>query len=107
MKKMIFSYAWVIMPNHIHCLFELNEVCQLSWVMQLLKGRTSRKINKILDRRGPLWQRNYYEHKVRSDESIDEIIAYIIENPVRSNLVDDAYEYPLLWSIDTPHEDRS
>ena len=30
-----------------------------------------------------LWQRNYYEHVVRSDESLLKIREYILYNPVR------------------------
>lgn len=31
----------------------------------------------------PLWQRNYYEHVVRHDESLDKIRQYILNNPIR------------------------
>jgi len=30
---------------------------------------------------GRLWQRNYYEHIIRSDESLHRIREYIINNP--------------------------
>ncbi|HHV53411.1 MAG TPA: hypothetical protein GXX52_08035 [Synergistaceae bacterium] len=30
-----------------------------------------------------LWQRNYYEHVIRNEESLDRIRQYIAENPVR------------------------
>jgi REP element-mobilizing transposase RayT len=33
--------------------------------------------------RGRLWQRNYYEHIVRDDGSLDRIRQYIRDNPVR------------------------
>lgn len=29
-----------------------------------------------------LWQRNYYEHIIRNQQSFEEIVAYIIENPI-------------------------
>jgi len=32
---------------------------------------------------GKLWQRNYYEHIIRNDESLDRIRQYIIDNPAR------------------------
>jgi hypothetical protein len=31
----------------------------------------------------PVWQRNYYEHIIRDDESLNRIRQYIIDNPVR------------------------
>lgn len=33
--------------------------------------------------RGRLWQRNYYEHIIRNDESLDRIRQYILDNPAR------------------------
>lgn len=31
----------------------------------------------------PVWQRNYYEHIVRSEESLTRIRQYIVDNPAR------------------------
>ncbi|MGC8950794.1 MAG: transposase, partial [Chloroflexus sp.] len=33
-----------------------------------------------------VWQRNYYEHIIRNDESLNRIRDYIITNPVRWHL---------------------
>ena len=33
--------------------------------------------------RGRLWQRNYYEHIIRDDRSLERIRAYILDNPAR------------------------
>ena len=30
---------------------------------------------------GKLWQRNYYEHIIRDEQSYENIAAYILENP--------------------------
>jgi putative transposase len=32
---------------------------------------------------GKLWQRNYYEHIVRNDASLNRIRRYIVNNPAR------------------------
>ncbi len=32
---------------------------------------------------GRLWQRNYYEHIIRNDESLQRIRQYIVDNPAR------------------------
>ena len=31
----------------------------------------------------PVWQRNYYEHIIRSEVSLDRIRRYIVDNPAR------------------------
>jgi putative transposase len=30
-----------------------------------------------------VWQRNYYEHIIRNDESLNHIRQYVLDNPVR------------------------
>ena len=44
-------------------------------------------VNRLLKRSGqPLWQRNYYEHVIRSEESLNRIREYIATNPLRWEL---------------------
>ena len=45
-----------------------------------------------------LWQKGYFDRVLRSDESDLEVIAYIIDNPVRAGLVRSPEEYPLTGS---------
>ena len=40
------------------------------------------------------WQRNYFDHRVRKDESLVEKADYILNNPVRARLVTCAEEWP-------------
>jgi putative transposase len=88
-------YAWVIMPNHVHVVFEPKAA--LPHVMQWLKGRTSRLANRILGRKGtPFWQDESYDHWIRSGKELQEVVAYVENNPVNAGLVESA-EY-WLWS---------
>jgi len=32
---------------------------------------------------GKLWQRNYYEHVIRNEDSLNHIRQYIVDNPAR------------------------
>ena len=96
---------WIIMPDHMHgiliiedCLMN-GEIRQagnrstgttseaLSAVIQNFKMVTSLKINRMRKTPGEsIWQRNYYEHIIRSEESLNSIRQYIIENPLRHYL---------------------
>jgi hypothetical protein len=40
------------------------------------------------------WQRNFFDHRLRHDESLDEKVAYIRENPVRAGLIAEGEEWP-------------
>mgnify|MGYP001772887232 CR=1 FL=1 len=31
----------------------------------------------------PVWQRNYYEHIIRNEESLNRIREYIVNNPIK------------------------
>jgi REP element-mobilizing transposase RayT len=39
------------------------------------------------------WQKDFYDHVIRSDESLDVQVRYVIENPVRAGLVADWTAY--------------
>jgi len=53
-------------------------------IVRMFKSTTTKKINEM---RGlphsPVWQRNYYEHIIRNEKSLDKIREYIIDNPLR------------------------
>jgi len=47
------------------------------------KGAVTTKINTLHQFSGQkIWQRNYYEHIIRDDESLNHIRKYIMKNPV-------------------------
>jgi putative transposase len=48
------------------------------------KTVSTKQVNAMRGTPGlPLWQRNYYEHVIRDDESLDRIRRYIVDNPSR------------------------
>ena len=91
------TLAWVVMPDHVHWLMQLREG-NISRCMQAFKSRSSRALNLHRHTEGALWQRGFYDHCVRSDESLENQARYLIENPVRAGLVDRIGRYPYLWT---------
>jgi len=88
------SMAWVVMPDHIHWLFQLQDKKPLAEVMRLFKAGVAYKVNQQLGRKGALWQRYYYDHALRDNEDIRGIARYIVANPLRAGLVNHIAEYP-------------
>jgi REP element-mobilizing transposase RayT len=85
-------HAWAIMPNHVHVIFQPHAA--MPAIMRWLKGRTSRLANRILGRTGtPFWQDESFDHWVRSAEELQDLIAYVENNPVKAGLV----EAPEQW----------
>ena len=98
----VILHDFCIMPNHIHGIIQLRNglaglkpattARPLSEIVRALKTFSSRKINERNGTQGcPLWQRNYYEHIIRSDSAYTTISEYIKANPQR--WADDKFYY--------------
>lgn len=92
---------FVVMPNHVHGIIVLTSMSvvgaglalpgsmgaassapTLGDVIRAFKSLSAIQVNRLLMRTGqPLWQRNYYEHVIRNDASLDGIREYIFGNP--------------------------
>lgn len=98
--------CYCIMPNHVHLVvkpiveenpgivedetgdgFAKNYL--LTKILQKLKRYTSLKCNKLLYRSGAFWQHESYDHTVRNNEELNRIIEYVLNNPVKAELVDE------------------
>ena len=82
---------FVVMPDHVHGLFRFPVEPGMAATIGAWKRLTSRL-------HGVVWQRDFFDHRLRSDESYEEKAAYIRANPVRMGLVSDAASWPYVWS---------
>jgi REP element-mobilizing transposase RayT len=87
------------MPDHFHGLVTLGEGADLATLMRLLKGASARAVNRVLARRGPLWQPAYHDRALRRDEDRLAAARYIVANPLRAGLVRRLGDYPHWDSI--------
>jgi len=109
--------AYSIMPNHCHAVFDFGrqvvdvqdsllstsslslEYRPLHDVMRLIKGGSAREINKFIGNTGkPFWQKDSYDHFVRDQRSLGNVVAYTLQNAAAAGLVDDWQEWPNVWS---------
>ncbi len=87
---------YVVMPNHLHGIIiirreggsrtaptENTRKCKpLSRLVGAFKTVSTKQMNIIRNTPGrKLWQRNYYEHIIRSEEELNHIRQYIVDNP--------------------------
>ena len=91
-QQKINSLAFVIMPDHFHWLFSLQNDHSLATIMQSVKGYSGTQIQKIRHEKGgiigsPLWQDGYHNHAVRKEEDLQQIARYIVANPLRAKIV--------------------
>jgi REP element-mobilizing transposase RayT len=93
----------VVMPDHVHLILtplvdpEAMEIYSLAEIMNGAKGASAHKINKILGRKGHVWQAESFDHVLRCSENLDAKVAYLLENPVRAGLAASWTDYPWLW----------
>ena len=101
--------AWVVLPDHMHCVWTLPEGDRdfpTRW--RLIKSRFSRGVPK-----GPLrashvarmergiWQRRFWDSHIRSEEHLQAAIRYCWMNPVKHGLAPD----PAAWPYSSFHRD--
>jgi REP element-mobilizing transposase RayT len=91
--------AFTIMSNHFHLLFDTaNYDVHPTNIMSPMKRFTSRQSNILLNRTGiPFWQEESHDRFVRDDDELFRIINYILQNPVKANIVSQWKDYTYTW----------
>ena len=88
-------FAWCIMPNHVHVLFQDLRGDSLKGILHSWKSFTAKQANRILARSGEFWQREYYDHLIRNGSEFARAVSYIIANPKRARL----RNWPWVWAV--------
>ena len=89
------------MPNHVHVVVTLlNPKEPVQRIIKSVKAFSSAKINQLLSRTGPFWQREYYDHVVRNGQELKRVIAYVQENPVKAGLCTIWQDWPYTYLAD-------
>ena len=82
--------AFVVMPNHVHGILvvaDSEQPMHLGDVVGAFKSLTVYRYAKGVREegwpryQGGLWQRNYYEHVIRDEVSLNQVREYIAGNP--------------------------
>ena len=93
------TIAFVVMPDHLHWLLQLTGHYSLSRVVNDVKANAARLINNVTEKKGPLWQRGFYDRAIRNDEDLIAVSRYIVANPLRAGIVKSVRDYALWDSI--------
>jgi REP element-mobilizing transposase RayT len=85
--------SFVIMPNHVHALFQPLSGSQLKDILYSWKSYTAKQINAKRDSKGALWADDYWDRLIRNEAHLQACRRYIQRNPVVAKLR--ASEYAL------------
>ena len=95
-------WAYCIMPNHVHVLLTHQDTkWPLYKILQSHKSYTAKICNRLLERSGPFWEKEYYDHIVRNPSAFSNILNYILQNPVKAGLTRNWKEWPYTWCCET------
>jgi len=96
-------HAWVVLPNHLHCVIELpigDADFALRW--RLIKLEFSKQMpymerrSEVRLKRGErgIWQRRYWEHLIRDEADYRAHMDYVHINPLKHGLVSRVRDWP-------------
>ncbi|MCC7387295.1 MAG: transposase [Phycisphaerales bacterium] len=85
--------SWCVMPNHVHLLVTPSLRHALSDIVHSWKSFTSNTINRLLGRSGTLWEREGFDHLVRSEQDLVRLIGHVEQNPVAAGLCAEPREW--------------
>lgn len=89
------SLAFVIMPDHLHWLFQLVGTRDLSTCVNLVKSLSAREIRAASEIDAEVWQRGFHDRAIRREDDLIGVARYIVANPLRAGIVDSIGDYPL------------
>lgn len=88
-------YAYCLMPNHYHLIVETS-IERLSLGLHRLNGDLARSFNDRHKRWGHLFGERFAAFAIRDEEHLRNACEYVLNNPVRAGLCEQAEDWP--WS---------
>ncbi len=85
-----YPHLCLLMPEHLHALVHLPSDRQLRHVVEDWE-------RLIASKAGIAWQRGFFAHRLRREESFHRKAEYVRQNPCRAGLVRNPEEWPYVW----------
>ena len=100
-------YAACVMPDHVHVLFEpaiksedgngRPEFWPLGELIGSIKSFAAHEINKREQSKGSVWEEEWHDRLIRSQEDLEEKFQYITRNPWDAGVAASNEEYEWVW----------
>jgi REP element-mobilizing transposase RayT len=93
-QRLWWPHIFLLMPDHLHALISFPPAGKtIQSIVSQWKEWTAKAA-------GIGWQRDFFEHRLRHDESRAVKANYILENPVRKKLVSRSEDWPYKYFAD-------
>ena len=73
-------HAFGIMANHVHVIVNVVADCPIGKIVTTWKSVSGHLSNKALVRKGPVWQRDHYDHIIRTADEYRFQMNYVFKN---------------------------
>jgi len=94
-------FAYCLMPNHLHMLISpADSGVNISRFIGSFKSKATR-IGWKYGVGEKMWQGRFHDHVLRPNEPVKDICEYILNNPVRKNLVKSWEDYKFCGFLDS------
>ena len=91
------AYVYLFMADHVHLTLAGNDSSSnIKKCLDMFKQKTGFWLSQ--NHADIKWQKDYYDHILRSKENLEIHIKYILNNPVRAGLVENWKYYPFKGS---------
>jgi len=91
LRYLWWPHLFLLMPDHIHALLSFPPSGKpVEGIVSKWKEWTAKEL-------GIDWQRDFFEHRLRRDESRRQKADYVLNNPVRWGLVSRPEEWPCVY----------
>lgn len=87
-------HAWCVMPNHVHVVLSAFKAWSVPKILHSWKSFTAKQAHRILGGSGAFWEREWFDHLIRSTEDVDRFVRYTEENPVAAGLCQEPWQWP-------------
>jgi putative transposase len=86
--------AWVLLPDHMHCIWELiDDDLDYSRRWSIIKRKFTQAYVHD-NQKPPFWQNRFWAHLITDEKDYENHINYIHYNPVKHGLVEKASGWP-------------
>jgi REP element-mobilizing transposase RayT len=82
------TLSYVVMPDHLHWLMQLEGEGNLAEAVRAYKARVSLRLGQSV------WQRGFHDRGLRPGDDIKAMARYLVGNPLRAGLVESIGDYP-------------
>ena len=86
--------SWCVMPNRVHVVVSPKGSVSVASFLHSWKSFTADAINRSLGRSGSVWERESFDHLIRSADAWQRCVEYTEQNPVTAGLWDTPEHWP-------------